>query len=310
MSIRTFFAVLKETAVEWYEHDAQRQAAALACYALLSMAPLVLFSVALAGLVFGEEAARGQIAQQIGGVVGETAASAIQGIAKNAHQAEGGVLGSIIGIGVLLFGASGVFGELQTALNQMWEVKPKPGRGVVGFVRDRFLSFTMVLSVAFLLLVSLLLSTALAAVGRFFADTLPGGAVVWEVLNFLIQLGVVAFLFALVFKVVPDVEIGWRDVWVGAVGTAVLFSIGKWGLAMYLGRSTVASTYGAAGSVVALVIWVYYASQILFMGAELTQVYSRRAGSRIRPSPNAVFARTPAPTPAPPAEQSSPSVPR
>jgi membrane protein len=186
-----------------------------------------------------------------------------------------------------------VFGELQTALNRMWEVKPKPGRGVGGFLRDRFLSFTMVLSVAFLLMVSLLISTALAAAGRFFADALPGGAVIWEIVNFLIQLVVIGALFALVFKVVPDVEIGWRDVWVGAAGTAVLFSIGKWALAMYLGRSSVASSYGAAGSVVALVVWVYYASQILFMGAEFTQVYARQFGSRIRPSANAVFAPAP-----------------
>ena len=297
MSIPKLFAIVKEAAVDWYEHEAQRQAAALACYTLLSLAPLVLFSIAIAGFVFGEEAARGQIAEQIGNVVGETAASAIQGIAKNAHQSQGGILSSLVGIGVLLFGASGVFGELQTSLNRMWEVKPKPGRGVRGFLRDRFLSFTMVLSVAFLLLVSLLLSTALAAIGRFFSGTLPGGAVVWEVLNFLIQLGVISFLFALVFKVVPDVVVSWRDVAVGALGTAVLFSIGKWGLAMYLGRSTVASSYGAAGSIVALVIWVYYASQILFMGAEFTQVYARRTGSRVRPDTNAVFTREATPLP-------------
>ncbi|HKP56298.1 MAG TPA: YihY/virulence factor BrkB family protein [Polyangiales bacterium] len=280
--------LFKDTGLEWYEDEVPRKAASLAYYTLLSTAPLVLFSVAIAGLLFGEEAARGQVAGQISSVVGEQAATAIQNVARSAHQSDSGTLGSIVGIVVLLVGASGVFGELQTALNEIWGVKPKPGRGIWGFLRDRFWSFTMVLGVAFMLLVSLVISTALAALGRYLSGSLPGGEALWQILNFLISLGIITGLFGLIFKVVPDAEIRWRDVWVGALFTAVLFTLGKFGLGLYLGKSTVASSYGAAGSIVALVVWVYYAAQIAFLGAEFTQVYARLFGKDIQPSPQAM----------------------
>jgi membrane protein len=280
--------LLKDSAVKWYEDEAPRKAASLAYYTLLSTAPLVLFSVALAGAAFGDDAARGQVAEQVGAVVGPQAASAIQGVVRNAHHEHGGILSSVVGFAVLLFGASGVFGELQTTLNAVWGVKPKPGRGIKGFLRDRFLSFTMVLGVAFMLLVSLLVSAALSAVGRFLSGALPGGEVLWQVVNFLVSLGTITGLLGLIFKVIPDVEIRWRDVWVGALVTACLFTLGKFVLGLYLGKSSFASSYGAAGSVVALVVWVYYASQILFMGAEFTQVYAQMFGKDIRPSPQAV----------------------
>jgi membrane protein len=283
-----FVKLLRVTGSDWYEDNAPRLAASLAYYTLLSTAPLVLLSVSVAGLAFGEEAARGQIAVQLGHVVGAQAASVLEAIAKNAHEEPSGLFSSVISIVLLLVGASGVFGELQTALNAMWGVKPKPGRGFPGFVRDRFLSFTMVLGVAFMLLVSLVVSAGLSAAGHYFSDALPGGATVWQALNFVISLAVITVLFALIFKVVPDAAVRWRDVWVGASVTAFLFTLGKLALGIYLGSSSVASSYGAAGSVVAYVVWVYYASQILFLGAEFTQAYARLEGKPIEPARNAI----------------------
>lgn len=293
--MRRWLKILQDTGMEWYEDDAPRLAASLAYYTLLSTAPLSLLCVSMVGFVFGEDAAQGQIVEQIGAVTGPEAASAIQSVILNAHQSNAGVISTIAGIVLLLVGASGAFGELQTALNTMWGVKPKPGRGVSGFVRDRFLSFTMVLGVAFMLLVSLIVSAALAGVGRVLSGSLPGGEVLWQAVNFLLSLAVITGLFAMIFKVVPDATIRWRDVGVGAGVTALLFSLGKLLLGLYLGKSTVASTYGAAGSVVAFVVWVYYASQILFLGAEFTQVYTRAQGQQIMPTSNAISTRPPAP---------------
>jgi membrane protein len=280
--------LFKDTGLEWYEDEAPRKAASLAYYTLLSTAPLVVFSISLVGLLYGEEAARGQISEQIAGVVGPQAATAIQSVARNAHQSDSGAMSNIVGFLVLLFGASGVFGELQTALNSIWGVKPKPGRGWKGLLRDRFLSFTMVIGVAFILLVSLLLSAAVSALGSYLSNALPGGEGMWQIINFLLSLAVISGVFTLMFKVIPDAEIRWRDAWVGSLVTAVLFTIGKSLVGLYLGKSSFASSYGAAGSIVALVVWVYYASQIVFVGAEFTQVYARIFGSDIRPSPQAV----------------------
>lgn len=289
--MRRWIKILKDTGTEWYEDDAPRVAAALAYYTLFSTAPLSLLCVSIVGFFFGERAARGQIADQIGAVTGPEAAEAIQSVVQNAHQSNAGVLSTIMGIVLLLVGASGVFGELQTALNTMWGVKPNPQRGMVkDFLIARFLSFTMVLGVAFMLLASLVISAALSGVGRVLSDALPGGETVWQILNFLISLGVVTLLFALIFKFVPDAEVKWQDVWIGAAVTALLFTIGKLLLGLYLGKSSVASAYGAAGSVVAFVVWVYYAAQILFIGAEFTQVYSRAVGTPIEPAKNAVYA--------------------
>jgi membrane protein len=290
MAISQAWSVLKETAVDWYDDRAPRLAASLAYYALLSAAPLILLVISIAGLAFGDEAARGQIARAIGGVVGEQAAVGIQSIANAVHQTDSGVVGSVVGIAVLLFGASGAFGELQAALNEICKVAPKPGRGWRGLVFDRFFSFAMVMGVAFLLMVSLVVSAALSALGTFLQNSLPGGEAVWQVLNFVISLGVVTFLFALIMKFVPDAQIRWRDVWVGAAVTALLFIVGKTAFGLYLGKSNIASSYGAASSLVALVLWIYYSSQILFFGAEFTQVYARRFGAAVKPGKNAVSA--------------------
>ena len=286
-SIRELIALFKDTASAWSDDNASRLAAALACYTLLSIAPLIVLSVAIAGMVFGREAAQGQIAGELGSVVGAEGATAIQSIVANAKNPESGLLASVGGIAVLLFGASGVFGELQAAMNTVWEVEPKPGRGIWGVIKDRFFSFTMVLGVGFLLLVSLVVSAALAAVGSYLSHAVPL-APVWQLLNLVISLGVTALIFALMFKVIPDVKIAWRDVALGAAVTAVLFSLGRLLLGLYIGRSSVSSAYGAAGSLVALVLWVYYSGQIFLFGAEFTQVYAARYGSDIEPSEDAI----------------------
>ncbi len=293
--------VLKETASGWDDDNVARLAASLAYYTLLSIAPLIILAVAVAGLAFGEEAARQHIAGQLAAVVGGGAAGAIQTIAANAKAPGSGILGLVVGIVVLLFGASGVFGELQSALNTVWDVAPKPGRGIGGIIKDRFFSFTLVVGVAFLLLVSLVVSAALTWVGQVFAASLPGGAVVWQILNFTISLAVITALFALMFKTIPDVHIKWRDVWVGSAVTAGLFVLGKFLLGLYLGSAGVSSAYGAAGSIVALVIWVYYSSQVLLVGAEFTEVYARLYGSRITPDEKAVRLERPQAEPTEPA---------
>jgi membrane protein len=281
--------LIKETFVQWEDDQASRLAASLALYTLLSIAPLIVVSIAVAGVFFGDAAARGQLSHQVAGVVGEQAGRAIEALIDNARAPSAGIIGSVVGIAVLLFGASGVFGELQVALNQIWNVKQRPGRGWRGLLRDRFFSFTMVMGVAFLLLVSLIVSAVLTTVTTHFENLLPW-PVLWEALNALIGLAVSTLLFALIFKVVPDAKIAWHDVWVGAFVTACCFSLGKGALAWYVGRSATVSPFGAAGSLVALTVWVYYSAQILFLGAEFAQVYATRFGTRIEPSKNAVLA--------------------
>jgi membrane protein len=285
---RDIWETIKETGSDWSDDNASRLAAALAYYALLSLAPLLVIAVSVSGFFFGDDAARGKVVAELSGIVGSEAAQSIQAVVSGAQSPTKGVIGTIVGIVTLFLGASGVFGELQASLNAVWEVKTKPGRGVLGQIRDRFFSFTVVLGVAFLLLISLVMSSVLSAVGTFFAEILPGGEMLWQGVNFFISLGVVAVLFAFIFKYIPDAEIKWRDVWWGGLVTAVLFTIGKFALGLYLGKAAVGSAYGAAGSIIALVVWVYYATQIFLLGAEFTQVQARRNGRQIRPSDNAV----------------------
>ena len=286
--MRRLATLFKETASDWMDDKAMRLAAALAFYTLLSLAPLLILAVSIAGLAFGEEAARGEITGQLQSLLGVQGAEAVQSVLANAKTPSSGVLGTVIGLAIALFGASGVFGELQDSLNIVWEVQPKPGRGIKGFLRDRFFSFTLVLGVGFMLLVSLVLTAGLSAAGEVFSSSLPGGELLWQIANFVISFGVITVLFALIFKVVPDVKIAWKDVWVGSIATAALFTLGKFLIGLYLGHSSVGSPFGAAGSVVVLVVWVYYSAQILFFGAELTQVYARMHGSRLEPTKNAV----------------------
>ncbi|OWY66265.1 ribonuclease BN [cyanobacterium TDX16] len=288
MRIKTIISLLRETFTEWNEDKASRLAAALAYYTVFSLAPMLIIAIAIAGAVFGEEAARGEIVTQIQGLVGRDGAKFIETAIEGASKPRAGTIASLISIAVLLFGASGLFAQLQDSLNTIWEVQPKPGRGLIGILRDRFLSFTMVLGVGFLLLVSLVLSAGLSGLVNFLGSLLPGIGALLQLANFVLSFAVTTLLFGLIYKVLPDVKIAWSDVWSGAIVTSLLFSIGRFALGLYLGNSSFGSTYGAAGSVVIILVWVYYAAQILFFGAEFTQVYARRYGSRIVPTKNAI----------------------
>ena len=290
MQVRETWDILKQTATEWSEDKAPQLGASLAFYSILSLAPLLVIALAIAGAIFGEEAARGEIVAQFQGLVGKEGAEAAEEMITHAKRPEAGIIATVLGTITLLFGASGVFGQLQDALNTVWDVKPKPGRGLWGYLRARFLSFSMVLGTGFLLLVSLVLSATLAGIGKTISGMLPEMQALWMVINFVVSFAVIAGLFALIFKYVPDVRIAWKDVVVGAILTALLFTIGKFALGLYLGRQGLGSAYGAAGSLVVLVVWVYYSAQILLFGAELTQVYARRYGSQIQPDENAEWA--------------------
>jgi membrane protein len=283
------WSLVKDTFSDWSEDKAPRLAAALAYYTVFALAPLLLIAIAVAGLFFGREAATNQIGQQAAGLLGPTAGTALNTMVQRANENQGtGIVASIIGVVTLLFAASGVFGELQDSLDTIWEVQPKPGLGIWGTLKKRFFSFAMVLGVGFLLLVSLVVSAALGALGTLVAGDQANQTLIWKVINFAVSFGVTTLLFALIFKVIPDAKVQWRDVWIGAVATALLFTIGKAVLGWYLGRPGTTSAYGAAGSFVALLLWVYYSAQILFLGAEFTQVYAREYGSKIEPDADAV----------------------
>lgn len=282
--------ILKETFTAWKEDKAARLAAALAYYMVFSLAPLIIIVLALIGMVYNQEEAGGYLIEQVGGLVGESGAEVIQGIVENASQPGSSLVAALVGVGALLLGASGVFGQLQDALNTVWGVAPKPGRSWFGMVKDRLLSMAMVIGVGFLLLVSLVVSAVLAAVNTYLAEFLPPSAgFVGPLLDFIVSLAVITLLFAAIYKVLPDVKINWSDVWAGALVTALLFVIGKFLLGFYIGRQSFSSTYGAAGSILVLLLWVYYSAQILLFGAEFTQVYARKFGSRILPDKDAVL---------------------
>ncbi|MCU0526523.1 MAG: YihY/virulence factor BrkB family protein [Elainella sp. Prado103] len=281
--------LIQETITEWNEDNVPLLAAALAYYTLFSLAPLLIIAIAIAGAVLGEEAAQGEIVRQVQGLVGQEGAIAIEAMIQNAQRpGSGGTLATLIGIGLLLFGASGVFGQLQTALNTIWDVKAKPGQGIKSFIQARSLSFAMVLVIGFLLLVSLILSAVLAAITNFFNGFIAEYVFLGQLLNFVLSFGAITILFAAIYKFLPDVEVYWRNLWIGAAVTAFLFNIGKFLLGLYLGNSSVGSAYGAAGSLVVLLVWVFYSAQILLIGAEFTQVYSRYRGTPLKPTKHAV----------------------
>jgi len=287
MNLKANWPLLKETYNQWSEDKATRLGAALAYYTVFSIAPLIVIAMAVAGWIYGEQASESHMQHELEGMIGPDSARAVQEMVKHANQTGSGVVATVLGIVVLLLGASGVFGQLQDALNTVWKVQPKPGRGIWGIIQDRFLSFTMVLGVCFLLLVSLTISAVLDALASYTAG-LPGGTVLWEIVNNLVSLVVIAVLFAMMFKFLPDAKIAWGDVWIGAAVTAVLFTVGKFLIGVYLGTSGVASAYGAVGSLVVLLLWVYYSTLIFLFGAEFTRVYADRYGSRVVPTENAV----------------------
>lgn len=274
--------MLKQTALEWIDQNVARLGAALAFYTLFAIAPLFLIVLAIAGFWFGEEAARRQLFEQLAGLLGHDGSEAIQALISAAHKPKAGAWATALAVGTLFVGATSVFVELQDALNTVWGVQRARGRGLRNFIRDRLLSFAIVIGIGFLLLVSLILSAALAALGKMMSGLLPAQEFVWQILNFILSFGVIAFLFAIIFKVLPDAKIAWRDVWVGGVITALLFNLGKFFLGLYLGRASVASAYGAAGSLVVLLLWVYYSAQIVFFGAKFTQIYANHYGSHVK----------------------------
>jgi membrane protein len=279
---RAISALLKVAYLEWSRDRAPRMGAALAYYTIFSLAPLLIIVVAIAGLAFGMQAAQGEIAGQIQGLIGRDGAKAVQSMIQSAHKPAHGVIGSLIGVFALLLGASGVFSEMQDALNSIWHVNPDSKAGVLNLIKERFLSFGMVLGIGFLLLVSLLLSTFLAAVVKYLGGIFPVLAVLLASLDFLLSLLSITVLFAMIFKLLPNIKIAWSDVWVGAALTSLLFTAGKFVIGFYIGKSVSASAYGAAGSLVVVVAWIYYSALLLYFGAEFTRVYARTLGSQAR----------------------------
>jgi membrane protein len=286
-------AMLKETVREFLDDDCMRLAAALSYYTVFSLPALLILILMVASVFIDPQTMQGQIRQQMSGLIGESGAGQIQTMIEEANRPDtGGPLAAILGIGALLFGATGAFMQLQAALNKAWDVAPDPeAGGIKNFIVKRFFSLAMILGVAFLLLVSLVLSAALGAFGEVLAGMLPG---VSEILLHALQIGVslalIAVLFAAMFKVLPDADIAWRDVWVGAVFTALLFVIGKYLIGLYLGNSEPGSAFGAAGSLAVLLVWIYYSALILFLGAEFTQVWAVRRGRGVEPSEGAIRA--------------------
>jgi membrane protein len=272
--------MIKETASSWDRINAPRLGAALAFYTLLSVAPLIVVCIAIAGLIFGPQAAQDQIRIQVQTVIGSEGGKAVQALLENAYKPAQGVTAAVVGFVTLLFGASGVFGELRDSLNTVWGRPTNSAAGLMAMIKYRFVSFAMVLGIGFLLLVSLILSAALSAAGKFFQGYLPLPEPVLQIGSLIVSFLAVTILFALMYKVVPDVHIEWQDVAIGAAVTSLLFSIGKTLIGLYLGKASVGSAYGAAGSIVVFMVWAYYSAQIFFLGAQFTRVYSERHGSR------------------------------
>lgn len=282
-----FKALLQETYRQWKTDKASRLAAALSYYTIFSIAPLLIIVIAVAGMVFGQDAAEGKIVEQTEEMVGRDGAEVIQTMLENSNNMSSNVLATVIGIITLIIGATGVFGHLQESLNTIWGVEVIETGGVLGMVKKRFFSFTLVIGIGFLLLVSLVVSAGISALSKFAEDWVPGVDIGTQVINFVLSFGITTFLFGMMYRILPDVEIAWKDVWLGAAITSLLFTIGKFLIGLYLGQSSAASTYGAAGSLVVLLIWIYYSAQIVLLGAEFTQVYADKYGSTIVPNKNA-----------------------
>lgn len=281
--------LLRTTTKEWIEDKCPQLGAALAYYTVFSLAPLMLVLLALFGLIYGgSDQAREKILDQLRYLIDPSGVKVIQDIANNAAQPKAGVWAAVLGIVIALFGASGIFGQLQDALDTIWDVKPKPRQGILGFIRARFLSFAMVGGVCFLLLVSLTVENLLRALHNYLQSIVPGGHYLGLAVFYVFDVAIIVLLFAMIFRFLPDAKIAWRDVWTGAALTAILFIIGKVLLGLYLGSGAAGSAYGAASSLVTLLLWVFYSAQILLFGAEFTKVYANAYGSQIEPEEHAV----------------------
>jgi len=271
----------------WSKDDVPRLGASLAYYTLFAVSPILLIAIAIAGAVYGPDAVRGQIVNEIGGLIGTDGAQAIQSILQGAHRNPTGTLAVIIGSATLIIAASGAFLELQHAINTIFRVKTDPKKsGLKRLILSRLRSFGLVVSIGFLLLVSLLVSAALTALSSRIERAVVGGPVLLQVINVVVSLAVMTLLFGLIYRLLPDVRLAWRNVWIGAFVTSILFSIGKFLIGLYLGHSTVSSSYGAAGSIVVLLVWVYYSAQIILLGAEFTRVYAEYREGRAPPPNN------------------------
>jgi membrane protein len=284
-----FFQLLKQAALEWYADNTFMMGAALAYYAVFSIAPILVIAVAIASLVFGKEAAEGQIVRELEQTVGPTLAQAIQSILGHAYTSGSGKLATAVSLVLLLLATTGVFSQLQESLNAIWKVKPKAGRGVWGVFRDRFWSFLTVIVVGLLLLAALCVNAGLYSLSQLLNPAqVPGGTFLWQIINLVVFFVLVTVLFGFIFRVLPDVKITWKEVSTGAALTALLFIVGNHVIGLYLARASTTSAYGAAGSLVVILLWVYYCSQILLFGAEFTQVYAKRGVRRVQPARHAM----------------------
>ncbi len=279
-----------DTGNEWIEDKAPQLGAAIAYYTVFSLAPLILLLVSVFSLfVHSNDRVKTQIKEQVTQFAGSSAGDVVdQIIDSTSKQKKSGIIGTAVAVVVALFGASGIFGQMQDALNTIWAVKAKPGQGIAGYLKARFVSFAMVGGVCFMLLVSLSVTTLIKSFSQQLNQLLPGGTTVSVIISLLLNLAVITLLFAMIFKYLPDAKIAWRDVWIGAALTTVLFIIGKWALSLYLGSGSAGSAYGAAGALITTLIWVYYTAQIMLFGAEFTQVYANELGSHIEPVEHAV----------------------
>ena len=285
--LREIGSIALESGRDFFDENPFQLAAALSYYTLLSIAPLLLVLTGAAGLLLSEEQVREALVVQVRELVGDEGASIFRTVAQNAGEADGGAVSMTVGFVLMLLGATTVFAQLQAALNRIWQVKATPSNAVLGFLRARLVSLAVVLGLAFLLLVSLVFSAAVSGLQNYIESFLPGAAVVWTTLNNILSLTLVAALLAMLFRYVPDVEISWGDTVIGAVVTAVLLTLGKHAIGLYLGRASVGSAYGAAGSAVVFMVWVYFASLILFLGAMITKVIARHRGTPLVPSKHA-----------------------
>lgn len=280
MRIGLYLDIFKRALWAWWEDNALRLGASLSYYTLFAIAPVLLVAIAIAGLVFGPEAVRGELVGQLQALVGREGAQAVQSMLEGASRRRSGWFATTVGSITFVFAATGAFLELQTVLNTIWRVKPNPNANWTAFIRDRVRSFGIVLAIGFLLLVSLAVSAALAAASAWIDRRAPAVPILWQALHAVVSLAVITVLFAMLYRFLPDVRLQWRDVITGAFVTAVLFTLGKQVIGLYLGQSSTASTYGAAGSVIVLLLWVYYSTQIMLLGAEFTRIYAELHGSR------------------------------
>ncbi|MGB3309814.1 MAG: YihY/virulence factor BrkB family protein [Nodosilinea sp.] len=297
MSPKQVLRMLKQAFQAWNQDRASQLAAALAYYTIFSLAPLLILAIAIAGLFFDSAAVRDQLMGQVETLIGGTGADFVRTVLDNANRPDqsSGLIASAISLVLLLVGATGVLTQLQLALNTIWNIEARPDIGIMNLVRKRVLSLGMIMVIGFLLLVSLIASSIISGFSAYLSTLAPGLDALVQFINFVVSFGFTTLLFAALFKYLPDAIISWRDVWFGAVATAVLFSIGKYLIGLYLGNSSFSSSYGAAGSVIILLIWVFYSAQIMFYGAELTQIYSRRFGSPIKPNQYAVWSESSSP---------------